>query len=247
MKRFAGRSRSSITPALLLALLLPACHSSDDNPQPPLVLNVASPEWQEQIVYFVMTDRFNDADATNDDQHAGEFDPTNNDYDAQRARLHSVYIAPMEIFLAPDSPYKGIEPEQMAALTRAFSDALRENVLKSANVVDTPQPDSMILQPALTDVRLTKRSLRLRDLTPVGAAINGVKRVAGISKVSLTTLTVQAVGVAPDSDGALFAINNPPPPGDAEPEPVRLDQVPALLDKKAERLRAAFTAIREQR
>jgi hypothetical protein len=25
------------------------------------------------------------------------------DYDAQRAKLHSVYIAPIEIFLAPDS------------------------------------------------------------------------------------------------------------------------------------------------
>lgn len=168
------------------------------------------------------------------------------DYDARRAMLHSVYIAPIEIFLAPDSPYKGIEPGQMAELTNAFSNALRENVLKSANVVDTPQPDSMILQLALTDVRLTKRSLRLRDLTPIGAAINGAKRVAGVSKISLTTLTVQAMGVAPDSDIALFAINNPPPPGDAGTEPVRLDQVPALLDKKAERLRAAFTAIREQ-
>lgn len=98
-----------------------------------------------------------------------------------------------------------------------------------------------------TDVRLTRRSLRLRDLTPIGAAINGAKRVAGVSKASLTPLTVQAIGVAPDRDIALFAINNPPPPGDAEPETVRLDQVPALLEKKAERLRAAFTAIREQR
>jgi hypothetical protein len=42
-------------------------------------------------------------------------------------------------------------------------------------------------------------------------------------------------------------VNNPPAPGDAGTEPVRLDQVPALLDKKAERLRAAFTAIRDQR
>ncbi|QIE23465.1 hypothetical protein SBC1_13480 [Caballeronia sp. SBC1] len=71
--------------------------------------------------------------------------------------------------------------------------------------------------------------------------------MAGVSKASLTPLTVQAIGVAPDRDIALFAINNPPPPGDAEPETVRLDQVPALLEKKAERLRAAFTAIREQR
>jgi hypothetical protein len=168
------------------------------------------------------------------------------DYDARRAQLHSVYIAPIEIFLAPDSPYKGIEPEEMAQLTSAFANAVREDVLKSANVVDTPQADSMILQIALTDVRLKKRSLKLRDLTPVGAAINGAKRVAGISKISFTTMTVQAVGIVPDTDVALFAINNPPPPGDAGQEPVRLDEVPALLDEKAARLRSAFIAIHKQ-
>ena len=104
----------------------------------------------------------------------------------------------------------------------------------------------MILQIALTDVRLKKRSLKLRDLTPVGAAINGAKRVAGISKISFTAMTVQAVGIVPDTDVALFAINNPPPPGDAGQEPVRLDEVPALLDEKAARLRSAFIAIHKQ-
>jgi hypothetical protein len=167
------------------------------------------------------------------------------DYDTRRAALHSVYLAPIEIFLAPDSPYKGIEPTQMAALTSAFADILRDEVLNNANVVDTPQPDSMVVQIALTDVRLAKRSFRPRDITPVGIVINGVKRVAGISKVSLTTMTVQALGLSPDGETLLFAINNPPPPGDAEPEPVRLDEVPALLGKKAKRLQSAFVAIRD--
>jgi hypothetical protein len=167
------------------------------------------------------------------------------DYDTRRAALHSVYLAPIEIFLAPDSPYKGIEPTQMAALTAAFTDILRENVLQNANVVDTPQPDSMVVQIALTDVRLTKRSFRPRDITPVGIVINGVKRVAGVSKVSLQTMTVQALGVSPDGETLLFAINNPPPPGDAGPEPLRLDEVPGVLGAKAERLKSVFLAIRE--
>lgn len=38
-------------------------------------LQVASPAWQDQIIYFVMTDRFNDGDPTNNDQGAGEYDP----------------------------------------------------------------------------------------------------------------------------------------------------------------------------
>lgn len=39
-------------------------------------LHVPSPDWSEQIIYFVMTDRFDDGDPTNNDQGAGEYDPT---------------------------------------------------------------------------------------------------------------------------------------------------------------------------
>lgn len=38
-------------------------------------LHVPSPDWSEQIIYFVMTDRFNDGDPGNNDQGAGEYDP----------------------------------------------------------------------------------------------------------------------------------------------------------------------------
>jgi glycosidase len=38
-------------------------------------LHVPSPDWQDQIIYFVMTDRFHDGDPANNDQGAGEFDP----------------------------------------------------------------------------------------------------------------------------------------------------------------------------
>ncbi len=39
----------------------------------PLKLHVPSPDWRDQVIYFVMTDRFFDGDATNNDQGAGEF------------------------------------------------------------------------------------------------------------------------------------------------------------------------------
>jgi len=40
-------------------------------------LDVPSPAWRDQVLYFVMTDRFADGDPSNNDQHAGEFDPGN--------------------------------------------------------------------------------------------------------------------------------------------------------------------------
>ena len=38
-------------------------------------LHVASPDWREQIIYFVMIDRFNDGNPANNDQGVGEYDP----------------------------------------------------------------------------------------------------------------------------------------------------------------------------
>jgi hypothetical protein len=166
------------------------------------------------------------------------------DYPAQRARLHSVYLAPIEVFLAPDSPYKGIDPEEMVQVTHTFAQILTQEVIKDMTVVDTPRPDSLILQIALTDVRLEKQGFRLRNLTPVGVAINGVKRVAGISKISFKTMTVQAIGASGDNETLLFAIDNPPRPGDV-PESVRLDEIPKVLATKAQNLKAVFEAIRD--
>jgi glycosidase len=64
------------TPIAQVLLLFSACSSSGSSSPDAGLLHVASPVWQEQIIYFVMTDRFADGDRTNDDQHAGEYDPT---------------------------------------------------------------------------------------------------------------------------------------------------------------------------
>ena len=44
-------------------------------------LHVPSPDWRDQVIYFVMTDRFEDGDPSNNDQGKGEYDP------AQRGRF----------------------------------------------------------------------------------------------------------------------------------------------------------------
>jgi len=43
-------------------------------------LQVKSPDWRDQIIYFIMTDRFNDGDSSNNDQGAKEYDPTKNSH-----------------------------------------------------------------------------------------------------------------------------------------------------------------------
>ena len=56
-------------PCLVLAPLLMAAATSAAAPK----LHVPSPDWRDQIVYFVLTDRFANGNPRNDDQGAGEF------------------------------------------------------------------------------------------------------------------------------------------------------------------------------
>ncbi|HLL12265.1 MAG TPA: alpha-amylase family glycosyl hydrolase, partial [Rubrivivax sp.] len=53
---------------LALSYGLPVAFAS-----PPLKLHVPSPDWRDQVIYLVMTDRFADGDAGNNDQGHGEF------------------------------------------------------------------------------------------------------------------------------------------------------------------------------
>ncbi|SEU35858.1 alpha-amylase family glycosyl hydrolase [Stigmatella erecta] len=70
--------------AKFLALLCGAstalgCKSKEEPPAPPPppadLLHVPSPDWRDQILYFVMTDRFANGNPGNDDQGAGEYGP----------------------------------------------------------------------------------------------------------------------------------------------------------------------------
>jgi 1,4-alpha-glucan branching enzyme len=60
-------------PGALPCVLLWAWAGCFAAPAGPLKLHVPSPDWRDQVIYFVMTDRFADGDTRNNDQGAGEF------------------------------------------------------------------------------------------------------------------------------------------------------------------------------
>ena len=53
-------------------------HDSAQTPPTALQLHVPSPDWRDQVIYFLMIDRFDDGDPDNNDQGAGEYDPADN-------------------------------------------------------------------------------------------------------------------------------------------------------------------------
>jgi glycosidase len=59
-----------VSVALLAAAVLPAAAQPRG-----LKLHVPSPDWRDQVLYFVLTDRFDDGNPRNNEQGLGEYDP----------------------------------------------------------------------------------------------------------------------------------------------------------------------------
>ena len=63
------------THRLCLNACLLLCASAAASAAPPPGLHRPSPDWRDQVIYFVMTDRFADGNPRNNNQGAGEFNP----------------------------------------------------------------------------------------------------------------------------------------------------------------------------
>jgi hypothetical protein len=80
-----------------------------------------------------------------------------------------IMIHPVEIFLAPDSEYKGIKPSEFMATTYAFVKTITSALEPDYPVVDKPGPGVMEIRIAFTNVYATKpkkglfRSIKLVD------------------------------------------------------------------------------------
>ena len=71
----------------------------------------------------------------------------------------ALYFDPPEIFLAPDSDYKGIQPEAVTALSEALADALTNvAVLRGREVVEEFGPAVVRVRSALSSVYFRRRS-----------------------------------------------------------------------------------------
>jgi glycosidase len=67
---------SKLLALVCVASTLFGCKKEEPPPPPADTLHVPSPDWRDQIIYLVFTDRFANGDPSNDDQGAGEFNPS---------------------------------------------------------------------------------------------------------------------------------------------------------------------------
>ena len=106
-------------------------------------------------------------------------------------RNYSRFIfPPIEIWIDPDSEYKGVQPDELKKLTDGFRKAISDALRDAYPIVDEPGPGVAIVRLALTDVYLKKEKWDWQHYTPIGAASKGVQAAAG-KNIALTAARLE--------------------------------------------------------
>ena len=103
MSRRLHQWQATLCAGLLAAIVFPAAAQHRG-----LKLHVPSPDWRDQVIYFVLTDRFDDGNPRNNEQGLGEYNPreghmySGGDIDGIRRRLDYVQaLGATAVWLTP--------------------------------------------------------------------------------------------------------------------------------------------------
>ena len=108
-------------------------------------------------------------------------------------KYDKVLLEDIEIFLAPDSKYKGINASQMKALTDSMRAVMTSALEPDYPVVSKTGPGVLVARIAITNVYLDKPKHRFGQYSPIGLLASGVKKIAGKPKnFSIKNASVEA-------------------------------------------------------
>ncbi len=98
-----------------------------------------------------------------------------------------------EIFLDPNSKYKGIKPDDMKAIADAFRETVIEELKSGYTIVNMPGKNVLYVRFAIADLMLQKKKRPILAYIPVGAVVYGVKKLASevTSKLDVTNIKIE--------------------------------------------------------
>lgn len=162
-----------------------------------------------------------------------------------RSAYRAVMIETIDIFIHPQSEYKGIDANDMKAISDTLYKELVDVLEPEIPVVSKPGPGVIVLRLAITNVYLKKKKRGLLGWTPVGLIVTGMQNLAG-KRVSLVDATLEAESFDGQSEERLAVVVDTQAdlPG-KEGEKPSWDQIAKTLRSYAERFsRPALEALK---
>jgi hypothetical protein len=81
-----------------------------------------------------------------------------------------------EIFIAPDSKYKGMKPDDMKMMADSLRAVFAEALVEEFQIAASPGANTLVMRMAFTNVHLKKKGRSLLGYTPVGFVVGGAKK-----------------------------------------------------------------------
>lgn len=153
-----------------------------------------------------------------------------------------VAITPIEVWYAPDSKYKGVEPNELAGVTNSLRESLVKTLGSAYPVVAAEGAGVLQVRLAITNVSAKKKKRGLLGYTPVGFVVGAVKDAATVApNIDLNAATIEAELL--DADGVRIAvISEPMFAGESKKQALTWDGIGMALNAYGQRLRARLDA-----
>jgi hypothetical protein len=90
-----------------------------------------------------------------------------------------IMFDPIEVYLAPNPDYKGVQPDVLKRMTDGFYASFLGTLTPDYQIVHEEGPDVLRIRAAITGVQLVKPPLKPTDFIPVKAVFNLGRAMAG--------------------------------------------------------------------
>ena len=157
------------------------------------------------------------------------------------AQYTSIMVDQPELFIHPDSKYKGMKPDDMKLIADGLRDAIVNELKDGYQIVDAPGTNVLYVRFAVGDLWLKKHKRSILSYTPAGFLIHSA---VGLSKevtekIDLTSMKIE--GEVLDSQSleqlAAMATSRGSLSGKPEMEATSWDELSGLFSVVGKRLR----------
>ncbi len=127
----------------------------------------------------------------------------------ERASKYSaVMIDQPELFIHPESKYKGMKPDDMKIIADALREAVAAELKDGYRIVDAPGADVLYVRLGVGDLMLKKKKRSILAYTPAGALIKAARDMTKevTDKVDVTNFVVEGEVLDSQSDEQLAAV-----------------------------------------
>ena len=97
---------------------------------------------------------------------------------------------PIEVWLHEDSPYKGVDADELKAFSDRFLEVMIEELEPRYPVVSRPGPGVAVVRIAVSGIKLKKKKRGLLGYTPAGFVVTSAMAAAG-KRMSLVDATIE--------------------------------------------------------